>query len=48
MEAMQARLVDEVLLGLGTLFILTDERDKITVPGHGVSIRRPSSFPATS
>ena len=46
MKAMQARRVDEVLLGLGSLFILTDERDETTVTGQGVSIRRPPSFPA--
>jgi hypothetical protein len=45
---MQARQVDEMLLGLGTRCVLTNERDKITVPGQDVSIRMPSSLPAIS
>src|SRR5258706_3341096 len=43
---MKKRQANEVLLSLGTLSILGNERAKATVPGQGVSIRVPSSFSA--
>ncbi len=43
---MEKRQEDKALLGLGTLCVVSNEKDKAKVQGKDVSICRPELFPA--